>query len=112
MDVWVVPEGTGYRWLVSHTQREGPLARSARLWPDEAACRASAALLTDAPGEAIVCVQEPDGGWRWRLAGADGGPLAESAVRFPQAPACRVSALAMQQLLARRLRETYAVTGM
>jgi hypothetical protein len=104
MDVWVTPEGSGYRWLMScDWAQNGPLARAAAVAPDEAACRASAAALSQAPGEAIVCVQQPDGGWRWRLAGADGIPLAESAVAFPEAPECGVSALAMQRVLAEGL---------
>jgi hypothetical protein len=70
------------------------------------------AALTEAPGEAIVCVQETGGMWRWRLAAADGAPLAESAESFPDAPSCRVSALAMQRMLAERLRaDAYALTG-
>ena len=104
-------EESGYRWLLAGaTRSDGALARAAALAATEATCRASAALLTAAPGEAIVCVQESGGGWRWRLAGADGTPLAESATSFPDAPACRVSALAMQRVLAERLRESYALS--
>jgi hypothetical protein len=113
MDVWIVQEGPEYRWfLAPGTRGDGPLARGAMGCADEASCRVSAAALTEAPGEAIVCVQEHDGGWRWRLAAADGTPLAESAGSFADAPACRISALAMQRVLAERLRaDAYALTG-
>ncbi|MEN3307745.1 MAG: hypothetical protein V7603_3947 [Micromonosporaceae bacterium] len=117
MDVWVVREDSGYRWLLAGgsgrdgSERDDPVARAATVAADEASCRASAVALTEAPGEAIVCVQQADGGWRWQLAAADGAPLAESALAYPDAPTCRVSALAMQRILAGRLREACAVTG-
>ena len=102
MDVRVVREGAGYRWLLLAGERpEAVLARAAGTAPDAVSCRAAAELLAEAPSEAIVCVQERDGGWRWRLAAADGTPLAESATRHADAPTCRASALLMQGLLAR-----------
>jgi hypothetical protein len=101
MDIRVAPEGIGYRWLLRHaTAQGGLLARAAGVAADEASCRAAVVGLAEAPGESILCVQENDGRWRWRLAGADGWPLAESAASFPDAPACRVSALLMQHVLA------------
>jgi hypothetical protein len=112
MDVWVVQEEAGYRWVLANgSTADGPLARAVTVLPDEVSCWAAAVALTEAPGEAIVCVQQADGEWRWRLAAADGTALAESALAFPHAPACRVSALAMQRMLAEQLRDAYALTG-
>jgi hypothetical protein len=100
MDVWVVRESAGYRWLLADgSGRQTALARAAGIVADEMTCRASAVRLSEAPGEAMLCVQEADGRWRWRLSAADGAPLAESAVSFADAPTCRDSALAMQRVL-------------
>lgn len=111
MDMTFVQEDRGYRWLLAHDSgADGLLARAATVAPDEESCRAAACRLREAPSEAIVCVQQQDGRWRWRLAGPDGTMLAESAVAFADAPTCRLSALLMQRVLADP-DGVYALTG-
>ncbi|HEX6498648.1 MAG TPA: hypothetical protein VF054_06400 [Micromonosporaceae bacterium] len=97
----VVRTGERYRWLVhSAATQDSAIARAAREFPDEEACRAAAAALNVAPLHAMTAIQQPDGRWRWRLWDADGHPLAESATAFLDARSCGAALLTAQRTLA------------
>jgi hypothetical protein len=87
----VIDENGGqHRWrLVGRTAHGADLlARGLRSSPDERACYHAIGLLADAPGEAMLVIQQPDGHWRWLVNGPDGEPLAESPAVYRDAAAC------------------------
>jgi hypothetical protein len=101
MDVAIVDADGRYRWLLlEQPGPEGPvLARSTLEHRNESACLGEVDALSDASPEAMCAVQQPDGSWRWRLAGPDGYALAESATVFPDARSCGQALLAAQRAL-------------
>ncbi len=79
-----------YRWRLVRRTPSGAdvLARGVCDYPDEASCRHAVAMLAEVPGDAALVVQQPNGHWRWRVAGPDGGPLAESPAVYRDAARC------------------------
>lgn len=90
LDVTIVALDGRYRWTLVRRVPHGAdvVARGVDWYPDEQSCRRGAERIWYAAPEAILAVQQPDGGWRWRLPGPDGAPLAESAQTFADARSC------------------------
>jgi hypothetical protein len=109
----VIDENGGqHRWRLVGCTAHGAdlLARGLRAYPDERACYHAIGLLADAPGEAILVVQQPDGPWRWLVNGPDGEPLADSPAVYRDAAACG-RALATALAAVRRVAGTMFVAG-
>src|SRR5690348_2714806 len=89
VDMMIDADGDRLRWRLVRRTPVGAdvLARAASALTDEQSCRDAVEALAAAPAEAMLTVQEPDGRWRWVVAGPDGAPLAESAGSFRDAAA-------------------------
>src|SRR5690242_17836738 len=90
MRVVIDRDADRYRWRLVRRTPSGAdvLARGVCDYPDEASCRQAVAALAEAAGDAALVVQQPDGHWRWQVAGEDGAPFAESPAVYPDAAWC------------------------
>jgi hypothetical protein len=86
----VAQHGSRWSWLLANAESTEILARSARTYPDETACRRGLSL-TVAGAEYAFVVRGGDGSWHWELGDDDGTPLARSCERFGTARACGIA---------------------
>jgi hypothetical protein len=90
MKLRVRSDGHGtLRWsLVAPQAPTEPIADGLRSYADVSACQRAAADLLAASPACMMAVQQPDGRWRWSVAGPDGVALAQSSCSFDTAAAC------------------------
>ncbi len=88
-----------WRLMIHHPTGCDVLARSARYYPDEAACRASSHHLTELRPDRIHALQSDDGTWGWRGYDPGGEVAFVSPTTFPTARHCQLEIVRLRAVV-------------